>query len=103
MKIPSCHEYAVLSQVKLPVSSQSTGRRRRYGWILWRTSVLTIHLHSKYTGVHLNEDDVYQVKSPEYDQPDDVIAPIEYTTLQPHHLQQVHDLLERVFWSGING
>lgn len=29
-------------------------------------------------------------------------APIIYTTLQPEHLPQVHDLLERVFWSGID-
>ncbi|KAI6149147.1 hypothetical protein BKA82DRAFT_620323 [Pisolithus tinctorius] len=25
-----------------------------------------------------------------------------HTSLQPHHLSQVHDLLARVFWDGIN-
>ncbi|TFL02030.1 hypothetical protein BDV98DRAFT_612300 [Pterulicium gracile] len=29
-------------------------------------------------------------------------APIYYETLQAHHLPQVHDLLSRTFWSGIN-
>ena len=33
----------------------------------------------------------------------ETLAPIVYTTLQHSHLRQVHDLLERVFWSGING
>ena len=31
------------------------------------------------------------------------LAPITYSSLQSCHLQQVHDLLERSFWSGING
>lgn len=31
------------------------------------------------------------------------LAPIIYTCLQARHLDQVHDLLARVFWSGING
>ena len=26
-----------------------------------------------------------------------------YTTLQRHHLDQVHDLLRRAFWEGIDG
>ncbi|KAF8880191.1 hypothetical protein BD779DRAFT_1101417 [Infundibulicybe gibba] len=29
-------------------------------------------------------------------------APIVYTSLRPDHLVQVHDLLERVFWAGID-
>lgn len=31
------------------------------------------------------------------------MAPITYCTLQPRHLDQVHDLLARVFWDGIDG
>ncbi|TFK25101.1 hypothetical protein FA15DRAFT_372502 [Coprinopsis marcescibilis] len=34
--------------------------------------------------------------------PTESTAPITYTTLQRIHLPQVHDLLERVFWSGID-
>jgi hypothetical protein len=41
--------------------------------------------------------------SPEREQPIEVEAPIEYTTLQPSHLDQVHDLLSRAFWAGIDG
>lgn len=41
--------------------------------------------------------------SPEREQPVEVEAPIEYTTLQPSHLDQVHDLLGRAFWTGIDG
>lgn len=33
----------------------------------------------------------------------DVIAPIEYVTLQHWHLRQLHDLLSRIFWPGIDG
>jgi hypothetical protein len=31
------------------------------------------------------------------------LAPITYNTLQACHLNQIHDLLERVFWTGIDG
>jgi hypothetical protein len=33
----------------------------------------------------------------------ETLAPITYVTLQSCHLQQVHDLLGRSFWSGIDG
>ncbi|TEB33124.1 hypothetical protein FA13DRAFT_1754231 [Coprinellus micaceus] len=36
------------------------------------------------------------------DQTVETPAPIAYTTLQKSHLPQVHDLLERVFWTGID-
>ena len=42
-------------------------------------------------------------KSPERDPPSNVVSPITYTSLQPWHLDQVHDLLDRAFWSGIDG
>ncbi|EPQ56734.1 hypothetical protein GLOTRDRAFT_105554 [Gloeophyllum trabeum ATCC 11539] len=35
-------------------------------------------------------------------QADSVSAPIEYVSLQPCHLDQIHDLLARTFWSGID-
>jgi hypothetical protein len=41
--------------------------------------------------------------SPDREQPNEIPAPINYQALQPHHLDQVHDLLTRVFWSGIDG
>jgi hypothetical protein len=31
------------------------------------------------------------------------VAPITYVTLTAEHLPQVHDLLQRSFWSGIDG
>ncbi|KAF8998499.1 hypothetical protein BDQ17DRAFT_1247609 [Cyathus striatus] len=36
------------------------------------------------------------------EQPAEASAPIVYTSLQPYHLPQVHDLLERIFWKGID-
>ena len=45
--------------------------------------------------------------SPEREQPNEVSmdgdAPIVYRSLHPSHLKQVHDLLGRVFWDGIDG
>ncbi|KAF9448942.1 hypothetical protein P691DRAFT_759486 [Macrolepiota fuliginosa MF-IS2] len=40
--------------------------------------------------------------SPEDQQPIESMAPITYSTLQACHLDQVHDLLQRVFWTGID-
>ena len=31
------------------------------------------------------------------------VAPITYSTLHAYQLPQIHDLLERSFWHGING
>lgn len=31
------------------------------------------------------------------------VAPITYSTLHAYQLPQINDLLERVFWHGING
>ncbi|KAI6010867.1 hypothetical protein F5J12DRAFT_718758 [Pisolithus orientalis] len=44
----------------------------------------------------------YSLVHAERDQPGRMRIPITYTSLQPHHLSQVHDLLTRVFWDGIN-
>jgi hypothetical protein len=41
--------------------------------------------------------------SPDQDQPDQSSAPIVYECLQSRHLPYVHDLLARVFWTGIDG
>lgn len=41
--------------------------------------------------------------SPEREQPAERDAPITYTSLQPRHLPQVHDILARSFWAGIDG
>ncbi|KAH9943823.1 hypothetical protein B0H21DRAFT_864923, partial [Amylocystis lapponica] len=39
---------------------------------------------------------------PEREQPLENVAPIEYMSLRPSHIDQVHDLLARTFWEGIN-
>ena len=41
--------------------------------------------------------------SPEHDLPSETVAPIEYVNLRAEHLPQVHDLLRRTFWDGIDG
>ena len=41
--------------------------------------------------------------SPERDQSERPRTPITYVSLQPSHIRQVHDLLARVFWDGIDG
>ncbi|KAJ7777235.1 hypothetical protein B0H16DRAFT_1504773 [Mycena metata] len=38
----------------------------------------------------------------EWDRPTNTVSPITYSSLQPWHLDQVHDLLGRAFWSGID-
>ncbi|KAJ7623751.1 hypothetical protein FB45DRAFT_926646 [Roridomyces roridus] len=46
--------------------------------------------------------DHYSLSHPERCQPSRSLVPITYTSLQPWHLEQVHDLLCRCFWSGID-
>lgn len=46
--------------------------------------------------------DHHSLAHPEREQADSVSAPIEYVSLQPCHLDQIHDLLARTFWSGID-
>ncbi|KAL6304548.1 hypothetical protein BKA93DRAFT_266924 [Sparassis latifolia] len=44
----------------------------------------------------------FALAHPEREQLVETIAPIEYVTLQASHIDQVHDLLGRVFWAGID-
>ncbi|KAI0029550.1 hypothetical protein K488DRAFT_56106 [Vararia minispora EC-137] len=44
----------------------------------------------------------YAIKYPNRDVSDEITAPITYVTLTPAHLPQVHDLLRRTFWEGVN-
>ncbi|PCH44425.1 hypothetical protein WOLCODRAFT_139002 [Wolfiporia cocos MD-104 SS10] len=44
----------------------------------------------------------YALAHPEHAQPVEVVAPITYMSLHSSHLSQVHDLLTRTFWEGIN-
>ncbi|KAK2465506.1 hypothetical protein APHAL10511_002398 [Amanita phalloides] len=44
----------------------------------------------------------YSYAHPDCEQPVEPLGAIEYTTLRTDHLDQVHDLLERTFWSGIS-
>ncbi|KDQ50715.1 hypothetical protein JAAARDRAFT_141426 [Jaapia argillacea MUCL 33604] len=44
----------------------------------------------------------YGLAHPEREQPSETRAPITYVSLQSSHLPQVHDLLARSFWAGID-
>ncbi|KAH9940871.1 uncharacterized protein BXZ73DRAFT_88563 [Epithele typhae] len=44
----------------------------------------------------------YAIAHPERDKVDETIAPITYCTLQRWHLPQVHALLEKAFWDGVD-
>ncbi|KNZ77415.1 Cysteine-rich protein 2-binding protein [Termitomyces sp. J132] len=44
----------------------------------------------------------YVLSHPEREQPVETLAPIIYTSLEESHLRDVHEMLERVFWNGIN-
>lgn len=46
---------------------------------------------------------LYLFASPTRERVVETMGPIAYVSMQPCHLYQVHDLLERSFWSGING
>ncbi|KAH7910295.1 hypothetical protein BJ138DRAFT_1065488 [Hygrophoropsis aurantiaca] len=46
--------------------------------------------------------DHYYFAHPMEDEPEERRAPITYASLQPCHLRQVHELLGKVFWEGIN-
>ncbi|KAI0825783.1 hypothetical protein BC629DRAFT_1275565 [Irpex lacteus] len=46
--------------------------------------------------------DHYGLMHPEREQPIESKAPIEYVTLQRWHLPQIHDMLARAFWAGID-
>ena len=67
---------------------------------LWLGSVsFVISCLPSYSG----SDVGMNIVSPERDQPTETLAPITYTSLQAYHLEQVHDLLARAFWAGIDG
>ncbi|KAF7289104.1 Cytoplasmic protein [Mycena chlorophos] len=44
----------------------------------------------------------FSLSHPEREPPFYALSPILYTALHPWHLNQVHDLLERAFWTGID-
>jgi len=46
--------------------------------------------------------DHYTFAHPERERPSSTVSPITYSSLEPWHLDQVHDLLGRAFWSGID-
>ncbi|KAH7885772.1 hypothetical protein F5I97DRAFT_1150829 [Phlebopus sp. FC_14] len=52
---------------------------------------LTDDIHAHYSYAHPERDPIPRVPTP-----------ITYVTLQPVHLRQVHELLARVFWAGID-
>ncbi|EGN95100.1 hypothetical protein SERLA73DRAFT_187406 [Serpula lacrymans var. lacrymans S7.3] len=46
--------------------------------------------------------DHFSLAHPEREQPEEDLAPITYSSLQRSHLEQVHDLLRRSFWEGVD-
>ena len=84
-------------------SLPSIGKLEHHGWISWWTSEIIIFLrsagHSPLSLLFLTG----LVSSPDRDQPKEYVAPITYNTLHTNHLPQVHDLLHRCFWPGVDG
>lgn len=81
------------------------GRQFRLGWTLWAmfeniTPWRSTYIYLYHTPVF---DKLVFFSSPTREHFVEPLAPITYTSLQSCHIQQVHDLLERSFWSGING
>ncbi|RDX48152.1 hypothetical protein OH76DRAFT_678423 [Lentinus brumalis] len=68
------------------------------------TGVIAVDWETRTPWMELMDDirDHYNFSHPEEDPAKEVVAPITYCTLQPCHLDQVHDLLARVFWEGID-
>lgn len=81
----------------------------RSPWMELMTDVREHHLLAQYVPPHILSsyycvaDFCRIVCSPERDQARYQLAPIIYGSLVPRHLPQVHDLLARTFWGGING
>ncbi len=73
------------------------------GCPLWKTFDNITVLHSE---EHLMSDSGFRLiipPSPDHELPLEKAGIIEYGTLQAWHLPQVHDLLRRTFWDGIDG
>ena len=71
----------------------------RNGWYTWTLSFRPVRLHLFLIHSIL----INTLFSPEQEPPMEDIAPITYSTLHAYQLPQIHDLLERSFWNGING
>ncbi|KAI6167334.1 hypothetical protein EDD17DRAFT_1468936, partial [Pisolithus thermaeus] len=78
---------------------------RLYGSKPWRTpGLIAVDWETRTPWMNLVDDihEHYSLAHAEREQPGRIRRPITYTSLQPRHLSQVHDLLIRVFWDGIN-
>ncbi|KAJ3548910.1 hypothetical protein NM688_g5239 [Phlebia brevispora] len=66
--------------------------------------VLVVDWDSRSPWMDLMRDirDHHALMHPDREQPIEVDAPVEYSTLQAYHLDQVHDLLRHTFWDGID-
>ncbi|KAI0687146.1 hypothetical protein C8T65DRAFT_140957 [Cerioporus squamosus] len=69
-----------------------------------QTGAIAVDWKTRTPWMELMEDirDHYTFSHPAEDPAEEVVAPITYCTLQRSHLNQVHDLLARVFWEGID-
>ncbi|KAG7093537.1 hypothetical protein E1B28_007208 [Marasmius oreades] len=92
-----------LSRIRT-TSYESSFLSRLQGTSPANTGFLSVDWLSRTPWMNLMDDirEHYQISHPEDESPTENCGPITYTTLQAVHLDQVHDLLERSFWSGIN-
>ncbi|KAI0831988.1 hypothetical protein BC628DRAFT_1415460 [Trametes gibbosa] len=69
-----------------------------------QTGVIAVDWETRTPWMDLMSDirEHYSLAHPERDQPVEVTAPITYCSLQSRHLHEVHDLLARVFWEGVD-
>ena len=67
------------------------------------STILYCGKHLPFGGKVVNMDCSCVFPSPEREQTRRPAAPIDYQSLRASHLPQVHDLLTRVFWPGIDG
>ena len=87
----------------------SIGKPKPLGCSLWPTSEPTMLYCSQSLALvdalrmTLTEPLPLSEEDAEEPPPVESTAPVMYTTLERAHLGQVHDLLERAFWSGIDG
>jgi len=79
------------------------GRRAQCGWICKLISSSITLFHSEIFTVSFLNIYLFVAYSPGQELPEDATAPIDYVTLERWHLPQIHDLLSRIFWPGIDG
>ncbi|RPD76381.1 hypothetical protein L226DRAFT_460025, partial [Lentinus tigrinus ALCF2SS1-7] len=69
-----------------------------------QNGIIAVDWETRTPWMELMDDirDHYMLSHPEENPAEETVAPVTYCTLQPYHLDQVNDLLARVFWEGID-